>query len=130
MTTPPERRTAAIAILRAVADLIETHEDVPLPGSTVSFYLHGDDSVTTMAAIASALPCQWHASISRSGEYEWLNLSSDPQGRGAIGGGTRVEISANAADTCVEAGAKTVTVWQPQDAITALLGGRPVEGAQ
>ncbi len=129
MTTPPERRTAAIAILRAVADLIETHEDVPLPGSTINFYLHGERAAATMAAIASALPCQWHASLSRSGEYEWLNLCSDPQG-GSVLGGARVEISANAADTCVEAGAKTVTVWQPREAITALLGGRPVEGAQ
>ena len=32
-----------------------------------------------MAAIAAALPCQWQASISRSGEYEWLNLRSEPR---------------------------------------------------
>ena len=31
-----------------------------------------------MAAIAAALPCQWQASIRRSGEHEWLNLRNGP----------------------------------------------------
>ena len=42
MTTPltaGPARTAAAAILRAVADLIETRPDLPEPGSSVSFYL-------------------------------------------------------------------------------------------
>ncbi len=130
MTTTPERQTAAAAILRAVADLIETREDIPLPGCDVDFHLHGEDVLATMTAIATALPCQWHASLSRSGEYEWLKLCSDPPGSTVIRTGAWVTITADAADTCVEAGAKTVTVWQPREAITGLLGGRPVEGAQ
>ncbi len=80
MTTTTETdatRTAATAILRAVADLIETRPDIPVPGASIDFYLHGEDAPATMAAIAAALPCQWRASVTRSGGYEWLNLRSD-----------------------------------------------------
>ena len=72
-----------------------------------------------MAAIAAALPCQWQAEISRGGAYEWLYLRS-----GAYPGmhGTRVSISAPAADACTAAGAKTVTVWQPAAALTGFVG--------
>ena len=57
--TPADRRATAAAILRAVADLIETRPDLPEPGSDISFYLHGEDAATAMAAIAAALPCGW-----------------------------------------------------------------------
>ena len=73
-TTADATRADAAAILRAVADLIETREDIQVPGSDISFYVHGEDAPAAMAAIAAALPCQWQAEISRSGEYEWLNL--------------------------------------------------------
>jgi hypothetical protein len=124
-TTAGTTRTAAAAILRAVADLIETREDIPAPCSEITFYLHGEDSPATMSAIASALPCRWQASISRSGEHEWLNVCSDARPAVLING-ARVMISAPAADTCVPAGAKTVTVWQPTEALTGLLSGQPV----
>ena len=75
--TADPARTAAAAILRAVADLIETRPDIPEPGSSVSFYLYGPDAPAAMAAIAAALPCEWQASIRRSGEHEWLNLDSN-----------------------------------------------------
>ena len=39
--TADPARTAAAAILRAVADLIETRPDIPEPGSSISFYLYG-----------------------------------------------------------------------------------------
>jgi hypothetical protein len=71
-----------------------------------------------MAAIAAALPCQWQAEVTRSGEYEWLYLRSGPWSLQ----GTRVSISANIADACTPAGAKTVTVWQPAAALTAFVG--------
>ena len=118
-TTADVTRADAAAILRAVADLIETHSDVPVPGSDISFYVRGDDAPATMAAIAAALPCQWQAEISRGGEYEWLYLRTGPS---SVLHGTRVSISAPAADACTAAGAKTVTVWQPADALTGLLG--------
>jgi hypothetical protein len=122
MTTADPTRTDAAAILRAVADLIETRPDIPVPGSDISFYLRGEDTPATMAAIASALPCDWQASISR-GSGEWLNLRSGPL---AVIHGTCVRISAPAADACTPAGAKTVTVWQPADALTGFLGSEPI----
>ena len=124
-TTAGTTRTAAAAILRAVADLIENRPDIPEPGAHISFYLYGQDAPATMAAIASALPCGWQASISRSGEHEWLSLHSDGPAA-SVTRGARVTISAPAADTCIQAGAKTVTVWQPAAALTGVLGSEPV----
>jgi hypothetical protein len=128
MTTPlpadPARKAAA-AILRAVADLIETRPDLPEPGSSVSFYLYGEDAPAAMAAIASALPCEWQASISRSGEHEWLNLDSNAPVT-SVTRGARVSISAPAADACTASGARTVTVWQPADILAGLVGPEPV----
>ncbi len=121
MTTTDDTRTAAAAILRAVADLIESRLDIPEPGTDISFYVHGDDAPATMAAIAAALPGQWRAEISRSGQYEWLYLRSDAP-LASVTRGTRVTISAPAADACTAAGAKTVTVWQPAAALTGFLG--------
>jgi hypothetical protein len=40
--------------------------------------------------------------------------------------GIRVTISADAADACTAAGAKTVTVWQPAAALAGLVGADPV----
>lgn len=122
---PPEptadsNRVTAAAILRAVADLIEARPDIQLPGSDIDFYVRGDDAPAVMAAIASALPCdQWQASVSHSGEHEWLDLSS---GRASALQGTRVRISAPTSDACAATGTKTVTVWRPAGALTGLLG--------
>jgi hypothetical protein len=118
-------RTAAAALLRAVADLIETRPDIPEPGSSVSFYLYGPDAPAAMAAIAAALPCHWQASIRRSGEHEWLNLDSNTPVT-SVTRGARVHISAPAADACAPSGARTVTVWQPADALTGFLGCEPL----
>ena len=117
-TSSDDTRTAAAAILRAVAELIETHPDIPMPGTDISFFVRGDDAPATMAAIAAALPCQWQAEISRGSGCEWLNLRSGPYSTR----GMRVSISAPAADACTAAGAKTVTVWQPAAALTGFLG--------
>ena len=111
-------RADAAAILRAVADLIQAREDIPVPGGDISFYLHGEDAPAAMAAIAAALPCRWQAEISRGSSYEWLHLSSGPYSTRNM----RVSVSAPAADACTAAGAKTVTVWQPAAALTGLVG--------
>jgi hypothetical protein len=123
MTTATDR-TVAAAILRAAADLIETCPDMPEPGTDISFYVHGENAPATMAAIAAALPCTWRAEISRSGQYEWLYLRSDTP-LATVTRGTRVTISAPAADACTAAGAKTVTVWQPAAALAGLVGTGP-----
>jgi hypothetical protein len=121
-TTPADTtRTAAVTILRAVADLIEARPDIPVPRARIDFYLTGENAPAVMAAIAAALPCQWRASVSRSGSYEWLNLDSDGLSA-SISRGAQVNISAPAADTCLPAGAKTVTVWQPAAALAGLVG--------
>jgi hypothetical protein len=122
MTTVPtadSTRADAAAILRAVADLIEAREDIPVPGTDIRFYVRGDDAPAVMTAIAAALPCRWRAEVSRGGEHEWLYLRSGPEW--ALRG-TRVDISAPAADVCTAAGAKTVTVWQPAAALTGFVG--------
>jgi hypothetical protein len=111
-------RADAATILRAVADLIDARPDIPVPGNDISFYLHGEDAPAVMAAIAAALPCRWQAEISRGSGYEWLHLHSGPYSTR----GTRVSISAPAADACTAAGAKTVTVWQPAAALAGFLG--------
>jgi len=118
-------RTAAAAILRAVADLIETRPDIPEPRSRISFYLYGEDAPAGMAAIAAALPCQWRASIRRSGENEWLNLDSAAPAA-SVTRGAEVHIAAPAADTCIASGARTVTVWQPAAPLAGLAGSEPL----
>lgn len=51
----PEVRAAYAAGLRHLADVIEAHPECPLPsGSGLSFFLHGDDSATTAAALRRA----------------------------------------------------------------------------
>src|SRR6266568_4566446 len=102
-------RAAAAPGNPPVARLIETRPDIPVPGSHISFYVHGHDAPAVMAAVARALPCRWTASVSR-GEHEWLRLTSGPAG--AVSG-TWVDIAAPAADACTRAGTRTVTVWQP-----------------
>jgi hypothetical protein len=120
-TTDDSTRADAAAILRAVADLIEAREDIPVPSTDISFYVRGDGAPAVMAAIAASLPCQWRAEISRGGEYEWLYLCSGPA---SVLRGTRVSISAPAADACTPVAAKTVDVivWQPAAALTGFAG--------
>ncbi|HEY3957982.1 MAG TPA: hypothetical protein VGM53_31850 [Streptosporangiaceae bacterium] len=125
MASDSQSRTAATAMLRAVADLIQTRPDIQLPGIDVDFYLHGPDAPATITAIAGALPCGWRAEISRSGGYEWLNLANDPP-PASVTRGAGVRISAPTADTCTPAGAKTVTVWRPAAALAGLIGDMPV----
>jgi hypothetical protein len=117
-------KATAAKVLRAVADLIDANGDIPVPGINVSFYLHGVTAPALMTAIATALPCEWHSSVSHSGTHEWLNLDSKP--RGASIKGASVHIAAPAADVCVQAGERTITVWQPAEALTGLLGTGPL----
>lgn len=125
-TTDPAARTDAAAILRALADLIDSRPNLPLPGTGISFHLRGEDAAATMAAIATALPCEWRASISSSGTYEWLYLTSGPDYVGLSG--TQVRICAQTKDVCAPAGTETctVTLWRPAEALTALVGTEPL----
>lgn len=126
MTSDSQSPTATAALLRAVADLIQTQPGVPLPRIDIDFYVCGPDAPATMAAIAAALPCGWQPRISRGGSGgEWLNLDSDPQPP-SVTRGARVQIGAPTLDVCAPARAKTVTVWRPAAALSALIGDAPV----
>ncbi len=125
-----DRRAAAAAILRAVADLIEAREDIAEPSVSVHFILSAystPDIPAAVTAIASALPCQWRARISPGSSGDWLDLSAATGKSGTRG--TDVQVSARAEEVCTASGTKTVTTWAPRPAITRLLSGRPVEGA-
>lgn len=66
------QRTAYIAGLRALADVLEQHAEVPLPygGSSTSmtiYFLGGKAPRTAMAATARAFPCNWRK---QTREYE------------------------------------------------------------
>jgi hypothetical protein len=125
-TDSTSTRTTTATILRAVADLIENRPGLPDPDCRISFYVHsGEDTPGTMAAIAAALPCGWHARISRGSDHEWMDLDSDIPGASVLRG-TQVHISAPASAVCVRAGAKTVTVWQAAPALTGLAGALPL----
>lgn len=124
MTSDTTAKATAATILRAVADLIETSAEIPVPRADISFYVSGETASAVLTAIASGLPCKWHGDISSSGAYEWLNLRSAP--RSADDRGAIVRVAVPAADVCVEAGAKTVTVWQPGDALRGVLGASPL----
>lgn len=63
--TPEERarelrrereRSERIAGLRALADLLEQHPELPLPGRDLRAYSMGEDERATLAAVARALP--------------------------------------------------------------------------
>jgi hypothetical protein len=122
--TDDTTRATAAKILRAVADLIETTPEIPVPSADISFYVRGDSAPAMVTAVATSLPCEWQSSISRGSSHEWLNMCSAP-GRTGLRGAV-VRISAPAADVCVQAGARTVTVWQPGEALTGLLGTEPL----
>ncbi|HEY1914693.1 MAG TPA: hypothetical protein VGH27_03870 [Streptosporangiaceae bacterium] len=126
-TTEPagQDRAAAVALLRAVADLIESRPDLPDPSARVHFYVCGEHAVTQMTAIAEGLPCGWQSEV-RHGDSgrAWLDLDSTPQ-PSSILRGTRVDISAPVGDVCVPAGIQTVPVWQPAAALAGLAGSGP-----
>ena len=131
MTTPDGTRTAMAGGLRsAAADLIDARQDIPLPWCSIAFYLRGEYVPATMAAIVSALPCPWHADIARGSGGQWLHPRHDGPGGSTVNPGAQVNIGGNAAGAWIQAGANTLTIWQPGEAMTRLLGDRPVEGAR
>jgi hypothetical protein len=120
-TTLSPVRADTAALLRAVADLIETRPDIPGPSTRVHFVVIGADAAATVAAIAAALPCPWHAEIARNATLgnDWLRLE-------ARAGDAEVSVSAEADAVCTATGTATrtvpATVWEPQSAIAAVVG--------
>jgi hypothetical protein len=120
-----QERAVMAAALRAVADLIETRPDIREPGVHIDFYLHGQQAAALMTEIAEALPCSWRPEVGGTSGTQWLNLHSQPEPTG-IAHGLRVVVGAPAADVCVPAGARSVTLWRAADALAALVGTAPV----
>jgi hypothetical protein len=59
-----DRRAAYTAGLRALADVLDRHDEVPLPhagnGTEISInFLSGQDPRAALAAAARAIPCDW-----------------------------------------------------------------------
>jgi hypothetical protein len=125
--TPPAdlaavRRRESVAILRAVADLIETRPDLPEPDATIRIHVSGYtcDVPAALTAITAALPGPWTPKMSRSGTHEWLDLTASAAGSSNING-TTVHLSAPARDACEPSGTRTITTWQPLPAVAALI---------
>lgn len=122
----PGKPATTAAMLRAVADLLETRPDLPDPGIRIDFYTHGPHAPATMTAIANALPCRWRAGISASNDGQWVDLDSTGLDADLLHG-VRVRISAPARDACTPTGAKTVTTWQLTDALASLADSTALE---
>lgn len=82
MSATPEQRAAYIEGLRALADVLQKHDEVPLPSNggtgTIVFNFWSDDAKARMAAVARAFPVTWrkHAWEAASGTaYFELNAT-------------------------------------------------------
>jgi len=118
----PEQRAEAIAELRAIADLLEADQSVPLPSTQVNFWVrHTGDNAAVGTRIAQALAGPW---TSRQVTYgsDFLELRSRPAS------GLKVDVLIPAEDACTEEGTRTVTVWKPLPAIAALAPGQQEGG--
>jgi hypothetical protein len=116
-------RQEAAAILRAVADMIETRPDLPEPTARITFWVSAHqcgDVPAALAAITSAVPGPWHAALHQSGDNPWLDLRSAATGA-SVTNGTTVDINVPAKEACAPTGTRTVTTWQPLPAIATLI---------
>jgi hypothetical protein len=114
-------RTDAAAMLRTVADLIESRPDISGPYARVHYVLIGPDAADAIASITAVLPRPSQAGIYRnptSGD-DWLRLE-------ITAGDAEVTVSAPAEAVCTATGTGTRTVaattWEPQPALAAIVG--------
>lgn len=70
-----DQRAAYIRGLRALADVLEAHPEVPVPyhgnqaDITISAFLHSEDPRAELAAAARAFPCNWEKAVRDDGTY-------------------------------------------------------------
>ncbi|HET9893750.1 MAG TPA: hypothetical protein VFQ44_02340 [Streptosporangiaceae bacterium] len=110
-------RAVAAAVLRAVADLLESRPDLPVPRVDVTYWAwahkHPAGVPQAIAAVAAAIPCpEWATRISDDGKLLEL-LGKAP--------GTSVNICARVEEACTPTGTKTVTTWETPLEIAALV---------
>ena len=110
-----DRRAAYTAGLRILADVLDQHDEVPLPydGSDDEVTIHflfGDDPRAQMAAAARAIPCNWRKNDPGDGSYDAMYL--DLQGQLA---GLKLKLVAYRTAVCerVVTGTREVTVTVP-----------------
>lgn len=132
-TTDSRAQTAAI--LRAVAELIETQPGIDLPYARIHFVLLPGNTADVPGAvtnIVSALPGPaWRAKFShREDSGDWLDLDF-PAGKSEVTISAAASAVATAdGTTTVTTTTRTVTAWQPHPAIAAALPGVTVDGAR
>lgn len=72
-----EKRADYIEGLRAIADMLETHGDIPLPvASTFTTFFSGDDAPAQMAAIRRVIGGRWTKTATDS--WFWLRKPFGP----------------------------------------------------
>lgn len=127
MSAPDSDRAAVIAHLRAVADLMENDETIPVPSNQdITFWAGrapGDPTANAVRiAFALAPAGGWKAEERHYGDSGFLELTAQ------IAPGWKVSIEVPIADAATEAGQKTVTIWEPKPEIAALLAPEPERG--
>ena len=90
------RRAAYTAGLRALADVLDKHPEVPLPyagdlGAIDFYFTSCDDPRAAMAAAARAIPCKWDKRTTANGSFFYLS--------GHLAG-LRIDLTANRDDVC------------------------------
>lgn len=86
MSATPEQRAAYLKGLRALADVLEQHDEIPLPhvgrttAITIWFTIGSSDPRSEMAAAAKAIPCTWHKNAWESSEQAFFELQGTLHG--------------------------------------------------
>ena len=111
----PDPRATFAATMRALADLAEQSEEIPLPFARIHFAVAGATrAAQAMADAAAALKGPWETGITSGGAGDRLELSASP-------GGVTVVISARAAQVCTRDAAPGSLGWVLLPEITAVL---------
>lgn len=105
-------RERIIALLRSLADLLESNQQVPNPGVDASFF---PGTAEQTQAIMTALDLPWKAS-----RQEQRDQNFDGNAGSSING-FGVTIFAKADDVGAQTGVREIPVWQLRPEIAALL---------
>ena len=124
----PEERTECASVLRAAADLVEAGEATGKLQADLTFWVqHTPDQPAAVRAVAQAIPLRWSGVASTtSGGVEWYDLTASTEGASSIHG-IKVRIYASAEAVGRAVGTRTITEWEPNPEIAALLGQDPEE---
>lgn len=120
--TNTDKRADYIKGLRALADLLETHDELPLPSTghrdAFDWWLPWDveDAKATMATIARLLPGEKKKTVGELGGSAWFTLAAQLHG-------LRIDVNASRENVCtrVVTGTREITEEIPDpDALAAV----------